>query len=72
LVRVWSRAAAAADLGDDLVGGLGPHEGWGVVVVVCDVGLDDGDEVGDAGEASPFESLGGELTEPAFDEIEPR
>jgi hypothetical protein len=32
--------SATADLGDDLLGGLGPHEGLGVLVVVGDVVLE--------------------------------
>ena len=42
---------ATADLGDDLLGRLGPDERGGVLVVVGDVVLDGPDQFGNAAEA---------------------
>ena len=63
--------SAALDLGEDGLGGGGPDEGLGVLVVHAQVDLDRGDEVGDARECAAPEVLVGELAEEAFDEVEP-
>ncbi len=44
--------SAASDLGDDLVGGLAPDEGAGVVVPAFGPQVDGVDELGDAGEGA--------------------
>lgn len=49
-----------------------PGEGPGVAVVVCDEGLNGGNEVGDALEDAPAEPLNREFPEPPLDEIQPR
>ena len=62
---------AALDLLDDLVGGGGPDEGFGVVVVGVDELLYRVDEFLDRGEAAAADRLVGDLAEPAFDEVQP-
>jgi len=57
---------SATDLGDDLLGGLGPDEGMGVLVVVGDVVVDGGDQLGHASEASSADALGCDVTEPSL------
>lgn len=59
------------DFGKDGIGGSGPHEGGGVVVVVMDEELDFADELGDAGEGAPPDGHLGDDAEPAFDLVEP-
>lgn len=53
------------------VGGLGPHEGFGVGVALLDPCCDVGFEFGDATVGRPAEFARGEFTKPAFDEVEP-
>jgi hypothetical protein len=56
---------------DDLAGGLGPGEGLGVIVVLGDVTVDRGLEVGDRVEAAAFEPAPGERREEGLDGVEP-
>ena len=44
--------AAASDLGDDLLGGLAPDEGLGVLVPAFGPQVDGVDELADAGEGA--------------------
>ena len=57
-VMAWTEAVQTNGLGSSL---------WSV-----DEGVDRGDEVRDAAEDAPSETLLGELPEPALDEVEPR
>ena len=52
--------------GDDLVGGLVPDEGFGVVVPVFDPQVDGVDEFVDGAERVAAETPGGDFAEPAF------
>ena len=61
----------ALDRGEDLVGGLGPFEGSGILVVPVDEGADIGLQLPDRGMYAPPESLSGEFSEPALDLIDP-
>lgn len=60
------------DFGDDLFGGLGPHERFWVVVPVFGPHLQRLDEFVDAGEAAAAETLVSELFEPSLDQVQPR
>ena len=60
-----------AELGEDVIGGFGPHEGLGVVVVLLEVTVDGGLEVGGGPEDAAPDALTGEFGEEAFDSIEP-
>jgi hypothetical protein len=64
--------AAAADFLEYLVGGGGPLEWLGAVVVGGEVGLDRVDQVGDAVEDAPADCLVGELREEDLDHVQPR
>lgn len=57
---------------EDLVGGLGPDEGFGVGVLDVDPLADVGFEFGDAAVGGAAEFAVGEFGEPAFDQVEPR
>ena len=70
--RLFEGDATSLDLFDDLVSRLRPLERLGVGVAEGDVVLDGGDELGDAGEAATLEPLGGQLSEPPLDQVEPR
>ena len=61
----------ALDRGEDLVGGLGPFEGSGILVVVIDEGADVSFQLLDGGVNTALEPLSGELGEPALDLIDP-
>jgi len=63
--------AEALDRGEDLVGGLGPFEGLGVLVVPVDEGADVGLQLPDRGMNAAPEPLSGELCKPALDLIDP-
>jgi hypothetical protein len=54
--------AEALDRGEDLVGGLGPFEGLGVLVGPVDEGADVGLQLSDRAMDAPPEALSGELT----------
>ena len=58
-------------LAEDLVGGLGPDVGAGVVVPGVDPGADVGVELAHRGVGAAAQFLGGQLGEPALDEVEP-
>ena len=55
------------DLGEDLVGGGGPGEGFGVGVPVLDIGADPLDERVGRGERAPADGLSGDDPEPGLD-----
>ena len=54
------------------MGGLCPDKGLGVGVVVLDIVVDGGGEVGHTFEDAAPNSLGGYFSEPPFNKIEPR
>ena len=61
----------ALDRGEYLVGGPGPFEGLGVLVVAVDEGADIGLQLPDRGMDAAPEPLSGELGKPALDLIDP-
>jgi hypothetical protein len=61
----------AFDLGEDLVGVLGPGERPRVVVPGIDEGADGGDELIDGGEGAATNGLAGAEAEEALHEVEP-
>ena len=63
--------AEAFDRGQNLVCGLGPFERLWVLVVQVDEGTDVGLELPDGGVNTSLDLLSGELSEPAFDLIDP-
>ena len=54
-----------------MVGGLGPFEGLGFLVVAVDEGADIGLQLPDGGMDATPEPLSGELGKPALDLIDP-
>jgi hypothetical protein len=70
LVSCLGNKCSIADAALDLVGGLGPCEGSGVVVPVSQEAGDGALQVGNAGEAASANHL--LESEPAFDQVEPR
>jgi hypothetical protein len=56
---------------EDLVGGLGPDEGLGVVVPGVDPGADVGVELTDRAVRSAARLLGRQFAKPALDEVQP-
>jgi hypothetical protein len=60
---------AAADLGQDLVGGRGPDERSRITVARVQVALDLGDQVGYGMEYATSQCLVGELPEPTLDQL---
>ena len=63
--------AEAFNRSQDLVGGLCPFEGPGVLVVPIDEGADVGLELPDRGVDTSSEPFSGELGKPALDLIDP-
>jgi hypothetical protein len=61
----------ALDRGEDLVGGLSPFEGSGILVVVIDEGADVSFQLLDGGVNTALEALSRKLSEPALDLIDP-
>ena len=57
--------------GEYLVGGRGPFDGLGVLVVLGGEGADVGLQLSDRGMNAPPEPLSGELCKPALDLIDP-
>lgn len=55
----------------NLVGGFGPFEGLGILVVSIDESANIGFEFPDGGMNASLEPLSGELSEPTFDLIDP-
>ena len=66
------RRIQAIHLGEDLVGGFGPDEGLGVVVVLVDIAVDGGLEIDDRVEAAAPDSSAGERREEGLDGVQPR
>ena len=62
---------SAADLGDDLLGRLGPEERAGVLVVVGNIVLDRLDQFGDAAKTAPPDPFGRDVAEPPLDHVQP-
>jgi hypothetical protein len=62
----------ASDGSDDFVGIGGPHEGLGVIVGFLQEAVDRGLEIDNRMEDAAFEAAVGQLSEEAFDRIEPR
>ena len=56
----------------DLVGGFGPYDGFGIVVMNLQVAPDRGLEFVGAAEGAAANSLRGQRREPALDQVEPR
>ena len=71
-MRFEGSGAEALDGGEDVVGGLGPAEGFGSGVVGVDVGVDGRLELGGRAMAATAQRTLGEAAEKAFDLIEPR
>src|SRR4051812_30755187 len=63
--------AVAGDRFEDLFGGFGPDVGAWVLVPVLDPGADVNVESADAGVRAAAQQLGGQLSEPALDEVDP-
>src|SRR5437870_6642185 len=63
--------AISCEIAEDLVGGLDPEVGTRVFVPVVEPGADVAFELGDAAVDAAAEHLGGDLGEPALDEVEP-
>ncbi len=61
----------SADAGEDLLGGLGPDEGLGVVVPCLDPGADVGLEGLDAVVVGSLEEVGGDVAEEPLDQVQP-
>ena len=60
----------ALDRSEDLVGGLGPFEWSGILVVAIDEGADISLQLLDGGVNAALEPLSGQLGEPALDLID--
>jgi hypothetical protein len=63
--------AKAFNRSQDLVGRFGPFEWPGILIVSIDEGTDVGFELPEGGVNTSSELLSGELSEPAFDLIDP-
>jgi hypothetical protein len=59
------------DAGQDIVGGLGPAERFGVGIGGLDISLDGFFELGDRAEHASFQGPLGQQSEEAFDLIDP-
>lgn len=66
---VSDSVAVVGEAVEDLVGGLVPDLGLGLIVPAGDPSADRGDEVFDGVVCAAFDPLGGELREPALDEV---
>src|SRR5581483_10213498 len=71
VTRVVDSRAVGGEAVEDFVGGLVPDVGAGVVVPAGDPGADGGDELSDRAVGAALDPFGGELGEPALDEVEP-
>ena len=67
----FEHVEGSALFGEDGIGGLGPHEGFGLGIVLIEVVMDRVLEVGHAGEGAAPDAPGGDLGEDALDEVEP-
>src|SRR3954447_2225438 len=66
------RRIQTIQLGGDLVGGLGPDEGRGIVVVLVDVAVDGRLQLDDRAEDAAPEPPPGQRGEEALDRVRPR
>jgi hypothetical protein len=66
---VRNSLAVGGEAGEDLVGGLVPDVGLGVLVPVGDSGTDRGDEVFDRAVGAAFDPLLAQFCERALDEV---
>lgn len=64
--------SSSGDAFDDLGGGPGPYEWFGVVVPVLDPPVDAVSELGHGPEAGVGERFAGQHGEPGFDQVQPR
>ena len=60
------------ECGHNGLGGLGPDEGFGNAVVLGEIGVDSGLQVGNRAEDTASDALPRHLGEEVFDRIEPR
>ncbi len=60
------------DLGENGIGGLGPYEGFGVVVVLMDVTVNGSLEIDDRVEYAALQAAACERREEALDGVDPR
>src|SRR5271167_4113770 len=65
------RYRQSVELGEDGVGGFGPSEGLGVIIVGVEIAVDGGLEIGDGAEDAALEALSGECGEEVLDGVEP-
>ncbi len=63
---------ATVELCEDCVGGFGPDEWLGVIVVLVDISFDGGLEVGNRGENAALKAAARQRREEALDGVEPR
>ena len=63
--------SASGDFFEDVGRRCGPDEGFGVGIVVLQVGFDGGLEVGDAPEDAASDGVLGDQAEEALDQVEP-
>lgn len=68
----FQRRSAAIDLEDDVVRGFCPDERHRIGIVVFDVVVDGAFKFRHAREDTPANTLRGDLSEPALDEVQPR
>lgn len=68
---LFERVSRTGDFCEDLFGGFGPDEGFGVGIVVFEVLVNGRFEFGDGGEDAATDALLGDQAEEALDLIEP-
>ena len=66
------RRVQTIHLGEDRIGGFGPGERFGVLVVLGDVAVDRGLQIDDRVEAGALEPAPGERREEGLDRVQPR
>jgi len=69
---VHRRYRKAVEFGQNGVGGLCPDERFGTIVVLSDVGVDSGLQVGDRAKDTATDALSGHLGKEVLDGVEPR
>ena len=58
-------------LGDDVIGFSGPNKGFGISVVMLNIGFDGGYQLADRSKHPTPNSLVGQIAEPTLDQVEP-